>query len=327
MSLDVAAQYLGVPNDQLFVYAPGAFKKTLKEQLGGGKTLPLNDEHFFGGRTVRSILGSVLAGDERDDALWLSIKIASTEKDVQAKIREGHINEVSIEVIPIAEHSGTVHVSKVPGGDIENVADYYHPDDDGMVGVRIIDEAMLRGLALVIRSSQDRQAVFASSGLTVVNRPIDGTRVVSTPWSADDAKKRVRNWAGIISQPGKKDAPNYAKLHSAQAFVSSGIDPNFEDLDSLIVDIIDGNPCVVVDSFSHVAEHAAKLKLPADKCIELGVLFGSYMARLENHNSSDSEGPSDNSPSDDGPATPPSDGQGAEHALQLLGIRLRMLEP
>ncbi len=80
------------------IIQPGAFTKTLQERKG---RIAFCYQH-----ELDEPVGKILLLEERDKGLWIEVMISAAEEDIQTKIREGILQEMSIGYCTLKSNQG-----------------------------------------------------------------------------------------------------------------------------------------------------------------------------------------------------------------------------
>lgn len=242
------AQFFNVVNDRLMVFRPGSFAKTIRENLKGGR-IKINDGHRH---SSAATLGTVIEAEERPEGVWYRGLISSTEEMIFTKMREGHVDENSIEFFPIVEGVARVPLADLPVG---SWVGSNYAAGDGTVEARELLEVAWVGIAILPFSSQGRRALLETNAAM----PFQDLPVASegTAWDPAGAAERLRAWAGTVSMPSRDPIPNYAKL--ARGFLVRGpVKGGEPQLLGQIADVVDGSLVVVPEALDAALEELGK---------------------------------------------------------------------
>lgn len=276
------AQFWDIVNDRLMVFRKGSFAKTIAEQLGRDVTpatsrIKINDSHMH---TARSTLGSVVEADEREIGVWHRGLLSATELEIFTKMREGHVDEESIEFFSVLESTTRVPLADVPVGAFI----WEEAKGDGMVEVREMLEVAWVGLAILPASSQARRALLEfNCAVPFQDLPV---AEASTPWDVEGAAERLATWAGKIDQLGGRQRgsfPNYAKL--ARAHLLRGpIKGGQETFLGQIADVVDGQLVVVPEALEiALVDLADVTQLGGPNSIACATTVGRYREKLRHY--------------------------------------------
>lgn len=211
------AQLYGQPNDYNEIFQKGCFAASILQRVKGpmGSRVRVNDAH---GWDAEDIIGTVVDAREDDKGLWVSARFSTVQsaQDVRTQLREGHLDEFSIEFRAIRET-----LKKI-----------------GEEAFRYLEEAVFWGLAVLPYSSQGEPALISVRGASpYLDLPIapDGTA-----WDEGAAAERLLTWARA-SMPASE--PNRAQLR--RAFAVEGTEGGVAGFRLPFADIVDGRLQVV----------------------------------------------------------------------------------
>lgn len=198
--------------NERFVY--GCFDKSIAERVKGpnGTRVRLNNSH---GWDCEDVIGSVMDAGNRPEGLWVSCDFSTVDdaQETRTKMKEKHLDELSIEFRSVLEQ------------DLR--------EDDGRVRIRVVQEAVLWGLAVVPYSSQEVPAILeVRSAAPYQDLPLAPW---ATAWDPAGARERVTAWSKG-EQPPNGHGINTARLR--RAFVLE--DREDTGLEIQIADVIDG---------------------------------------------------------------------------------------
>lgn len=77
----------------------GAFKKTIKDKFGPGKSgVPLMVKHWAHGGDTKEVIGTIVEAKEDDRGLWVKAEFSAVQlaQDTWTKINEGHVKGLSV---------------------------------------------------------------------------------------------------------------------------------------------------------------------------------------------------------------------------------------
>lgn len=77
----------------------GAFKKTIKDKFGPGKSgVPLMVVHLIHGGDTKEVIGTIIEAKEDDYGLWVKAEFSAVQlaQDTWTKISEGHVKGLSV---------------------------------------------------------------------------------------------------------------------------------------------------------------------------------------------------------------------------------------
>jgi len=341
MEIKAVAQFFNRVNDRLMVFREGSFQKTIEENVRAGK-VKINDGHRH---SMSTALGTVTKAWEENRGVVYEGLISSSRQDEQTLLREGHIQENSIEFFSMTEGTTKVDLGDVPTGTYI----WNQTAVDGKIEAREILEVSWVGIALLPFSSQGVNAVLEANCAV----PFQDHRLSSSEsWDAAGALERVMDWAGTVRVDGAKDIPNFAKL--SRCFLARGpINDGEPELAGLIVDIDEhGRPFVVEEALAAAVDECLGTSWinPATH-IEIGRTIERYAGASSSVTLSsldDSDDDAVESPAAEDPAGPtPSDDGGSEsptddvcddeepvdlahemHELEVLSLRVdrRLME-
>lgn len=337
------AQFFDIVNDRLMVFRHGSFAKTIAENvMSGSGRVKINDGHSH---SSASTLGTVIEAEERSEGVWYRGLISSTEESIFTKMREGHVDENSIEFFSIREGTTRVALEEVPTG----TPLWDRAKGDDTVEAREMLEVAWVGIAVLPFSSQGRRALLeTNSAVPFQDLPVASA---STSWDPKGAAERLAAWAGKVSMPSRPDTPNYARL--SRGFLLRGpVKDGAPQLLGQIADVIDGKLVVVPDAIDAALEQIGNVEhVTGPDVVACAQNAGRYTQKLRHSGgiavapSSDDALPSDENDAADpaGPASenlgtqPPTDDDRSDDApvdvdeelldrdLRLLSLRFQSL--
>ncbi len=322
------AQFYDHVNDRLMVFRKGAFAKTIVENVGAGK-VKINDGHI---RTSQMTVGKVLEAEERSDGVWYRGVLSATASDLATKLKEGIVDENSVEIHILREQSMRIPLEDVPPGAFI----WDQIGADGTVEGREILEVAWTGLAIVPNSAQARKGILhVNSAVPFQDLPV---AAAGTSWEPEEAAGRVLEFAGKWSTPSGGECPNWSKLSSAHLVRGPMVD-GAPVLLGAICDVIDGALTVIPDAIEPALEAlAGDSNVTGPDAIACAQNVGRYIQKLEELAAmDDSAVPSGSVTAEDpaGPATshteeePPTDDNRNEaltaHEAKLVDEQLRVL--
>lgn len=87
------------------IMKPGSCSKTIQER---GDRIAFCYQH-----DIWNPIGKIQTIEDKEDGLWLSVKLSAAEKDIQTKVKEGILKEMSIGYRTINSTAGTVDGQEV----------------------------------------------------------------------------------------------------------------------------------------------------------------------------------------------------------------------
>ncbi len=200
------AQFYKKVNDRLMYFFPNSGAKTIAERVPR-KAIKLHSGHprgFLMAASVRETVGFVASAEERQSMMRAENFISRTEEEIADKVSDETITENSMEIIILSAVPKVVEIEAIP----ELAREFASLNKDGKAVVMGVKEFHWKHLGLVSGSSQDTNAILGPPTMVAL-AGLDSTR---SEWDPASAAERLSRWAGVVSQPGVGDLPNYAKL-------------------------------------------------------------------------------------------------------------------
>jgi HK97 family phage prohead protease len=206
-TVEFIAQFYGTVNDYNEIFVPGCFAKSISERVPRGR-VKVTDGHRWSCQTTLGTVREAKDVVSPQPGLWMKAELSSVEEDIRTKLREGHIQDCSIEFRSINA-----------GPEVVDGESRY-----------LVREAILFGVSFLPYSSQDIPAVLSvRSAGRYQALPL---APAATPWKPEEALMRVTSWAtGDVANGGINFARlGRAFLRQAQAGEVSGYSLQVADL-------------------------------------------------------------------------------------------------
>lgn len=289
-TFEAIAQVYDTVNDHLMLFAPGSGTKTVDERVRAGR-VKIHDGHPYAAGPS-STLGVVLEAEERSvgagRGLWYKGRLSADAGSVATKLREGIIDENSLELVVLRESRAEVPIDRVP----PQARRWCEMSPAGLAIVRRIDEWMWKAIGLVSDSSQGVRALLCPRVTTYADLPVSA----ALAWDPEGAVVRL---AAYGSTPERRN-------ELAGAFVLRALGGGAIPYRVPIADVVDGELVVVRQALEDA--YARLAAEPSDVAVVAARHLARYEARLTSgaNGAQDSAGTEDGEDAEVAPAaTPP----------------------
>jgi hypothetical protein len=257
------AQLYNRPNDRVMVFQKGCFANTIRLNVRSGK-VTIKNGHC--GSSADGSIGTMVEAWETDEALLYKGLLSSTAADVATKLREGHVRENSIEMIPISEDRTMVSLGDVPVG----AYIYDQPTRDGKIEAIMWTEVALQGIALLSDSSQGVDAII---GLGSAITAPSGVNLSSAAWDPGGASERLAEWAQTEPKWSADRRPNYARLAAGHVYRCHDKSGSIVLLGQ-VADVVGGRLTVFKDAYDAAYDQIREADIrEADRASALSALW------------------------------------------------------
>lgn len=225
----VFSQFYDVINDRGWLFFNGSFTKTNRERAARGRVF-VHDGHNLESKGSDNV-GRVIATDEVPRGNKAHVFLSRTEEELAQKVNDRTIQDVSVDIFPLAAERIERPVDDVPV-QIRNLISI--EPSSGMAEIRGISEVLWMNLGLVGGSSQDADSII-SSPLEVAFQDLPLSLLA---WDPAGARARVDEWAGQ-----ENGAANLARLCRAHLIQLPG-----GKCFGQVADVVEGELVAVVDA-------------------------------------------------------------------------------